>query len=39
MAPIAELVFKMSAIMTFYRIKYVKKDKIFKKTRKTEKQA
>jgi hypothetical protein len=30
MSPIAELVFKMTAIMTFYRVKYESSDKIFK---------
>ena len=30
MAPIGELVFKMVAIMTFYRVKSRKKDDIFK---------
>ena len=30
MLPIAELVFKMTAIMTFYRVKYESSDKIFK---------
>jgi len=36
MSPIAELAFKMSAIMIFYRIKFEKLDKIFEKTRKKE---
>jgi hypothetical protein len=30
MLPIAELVFKMTAIMTFYKVKYESSDKIFK---------
>ena len=30
MAPIAELCFKMAAIMTFYRVKSKREDNIFK---------
>ena len=30
MAPIGEFVFKMAAIMTFYRVKSKKKDDLFK---------